>query len=117
MSPIVGTQVSQTTYTYDANAVVASGATTGLVSPPGARGNISSITHWLSGGTSPKTTYLYFDTGQVKSMTDACGNTACADMTGTDPRLPVTRCFGVCPRTAQVFPSSAVSEMLASSLQ
>jgi RHS repeat-associated protein len=79
-----GNKVSQTTYTYDTNAVLASGATTGLVSPPGARGNLSSISRWLSGGTAPTTTYLYFDTGQVKSMTDACGNTACSDIVGTN---------------------------------
>jgi hypothetical protein len=38
-----------------------------------------------------------------------------ADMTGTEPRLPVTRCLGVWPRTAQVLPSRAVRERLASS--
>lgn len=31
------------------------------------------------------------------------------------PRLPVTRCFGVWPRGAQVLPKKAVSEILASS--
>lgn len=78
-------QVKQTSFTYDGNAVVASGAQTGLVSPPGLRGNTSTITQWLStGGSSPVTRYTYFDTGQVQSETDACGNTACSDMTGSN---------------------------------
>jgi RHS repeat-associated protein len=78
-------QVSQTSVTYDANSVVASGAATGLVAPPGLRGNVSTVAHWLNtGGSSPVTSYTYFDTGQIQSMTDACGNTACADMTGSN---------------------------------
>lgn len=78
-------QVKQTTFTYDANGVVSSGTATGLVAPPGARGNVSTITRWLNtGGSSPVSSYAYFDTGQVYQMTDACGNTACSDMTGSN---------------------------------
>jgi RHS repeat-associated protein len=80
-----GNPVQQTTFAYDANSVVASGAATGLVTPPALRGNVSTVTHWLNtGGSSPVTSYTYFDTGQVQSATDACGNTACADITGTN---------------------------------
>jgi RHS repeat-associated protein len=80
-----GNQAKQTTFTYDANAVVASGAQTGLVSPPGLRGNLSTVTHWLNiGGSSPVTSYTYFDTGQVQTMTDPCGNTTCSDVTGSN---------------------------------
>ena len=63
-------QLKQTTFGYDQTAVVASGAQTGLVSPPGARGNTTSVTEWLSSGSSPLTTYTYYDTGQVASKTD-----------------------------------------------
>jgi RHS repeat-associated protein len=77
-------QLKQTTFGYDQTAVVASGAQTGLVSPPGARGNTTSVTEWLSSGSSPLTTYTYYDTGQVASKTDPCGNASCADMTGSN---------------------------------
>jgi RHS repeat-associated protein len=80
-----GIQVQQSTFAYDANSVVGSGAATGLVTPPGLRGNASTVTHWLNtGGSSPVTSYAYFDTGQVQSTTDACGNTSCSDVTGSN---------------------------------
>jgi len=79
-----GNQSKQTTFTYDANSVQSSGAATGLVTPPGLRGNVSTVSRWLNtGGSSPTTSYLYFDTGQVLSTTDACGNATCSDMTGS----------------------------------
>jgi hypothetical protein len=40
-----------------------------------------------------------------------------AEMAEIVPRFPVTHCFGVCPRGAQILPSSAVSDRLASSWQ
>jgi len=42
------------------------------------------ITSGSCAANSPKTTYAYDDTGQVRSMTDPCGNTACSDMTGSN---------------------------------
>jgi RHS repeat-associated protein len=75
---------SQTTYVYDGTATIASNAKTGLVSPPGARGNATTASHWLNPGNSfLSTTFTYFDTGQVQSMTDPCGNTSCSDMGAT----------------------------------
>src|SRR6266567_3429042 len=79
-----GNQSKQTTFTYDANSVQSSGASTGLVTPPCLRGNVSTVSRWLNtGGSSPTTSYLYFDTGQVLSTTDACGNATCSNMTGS----------------------------------
>jgi len=78
-------QVKQTSFAYDGSGVVSSGAQTGLVSPPGLRGNATSVTRWLnSGGSSPVTSYTYYDTGQVATSTDACGNASCADMSGSN---------------------------------
>ncbi len=47
------------------------------------RGNLTKKIHWANTGTSPTTTYAYDSAGQVLSVTDACGNASCADMTGT----------------------------------
>lgn len=77
-----GNMVRQTTYQYDQSAVIISGAKTGLVSPPGLRGNVTSVLDWLNtGGSSPTTTYAYYDTGQVQTMIAPCGNTVCSDIT------------------------------------
>jgi RHS repeat-associated protein len=77
-------QVKQTSFVYDGSIVVGSGAQTGLVTPPGLRGNATTVTRWLnSGGTSPTTTYTYYDTGNVATMVDAC-NSGCSDMTGSN---------------------------------
>ena len=48
------------------------------------RANVTSIIKWLAGGTSPATSYSYDKTGHVISVMDACGNTTCSDMTGTN---------------------------------
>lgn len=83
----VNNKVTQTSYLYDNGSTVApdSGAElTGQVSPPGSRGNVTSVSRWLNTASSPvTTTYTYFTTGQIQSMTDPCGNVACLDMTGT----------------------------------
>ncbi len=76
-------QLSKVSYTYT-DTVQASGATQGLVSVSGSRANVASVVRWLSGATSsPTATYTYFDTGQTQSMTDACGNASCAEMSGS----------------------------------
>jgi RHS repeat-associated protein len=94
-------KVAETDYLYDGGTAIcgASGtaATTqvnGLVSgthddtlygPTSTtpRANVTKITRWLNAGTSPSTTYSYDKTGHVISSVDACGNTACSDVTGT----------------------------------
>ncbi len=78
-----GNQEKLTNFGYDESGVVSSGAQTGLVAPPGSRGNVTSISRWLNTTNSyAKTTYTYYDTGNVASMTDPCGNTTCSDMPG-----------------------------------
>jgi len=47
-------------------------------------GNMTQTVAWLSGGSSPTTTYTYDETGQVISVNDPCGNATCSDMTGTN---------------------------------
>ena len=80
-----GSAVKQSTYAYDASSVQLSHATTGLVSPPARRGNVTSASRWLNTNNSwLKTTYTYLDTGQLASMTDPCGNATCSDMTGSN---------------------------------
>lgn len=79
-----GNRVSQTSYLYDGSGVMPSGAKTGLVVPPGARGNPTSVSKWLNtNNSSLTTTYSYYDTGQVQSMTDPCGNASCPDVAGS----------------------------------
>ena len=48
-----------------------------------ARGNLTKQVRVLAGGTGPTTTFTYDETGQVSSITDPCGNTACSDMPPT----------------------------------
>ena len=56
----------------------------GLTTP---RGNPTTVTRkcfvGATGCTNSVTTYTYDTTGQVLSATDACGNAACSDMTGS----------------------------------
>ena len=75
-----GYEVAQTTLVYDDGSLTPSGVGVGRDSQFNgssitARGNATSKTQWLSGGTSPITTYTYDDTGQRLSMTDPNGNT------------------------------------------
>jgi len=77
-----GNQIKQSSFVYDGSSPVPSGAAN-LVTPAGLRGNLTSATRWLNTGTSPTTTYVHYDTGQVQSITDPCGNTTCSDMTGS----------------------------------
>lgn len=86
-----GTKVAETDYFYDQTAV---SPVSNLVSATHdetnyaaasvvPRGNATQTIQWLSGGTSPATTYTYDETGQVLSVTDPCGSTTCTNMTGT----------------------------------
>ena len=61
-----GTAQGKTTYGYDESAPVGSGVTTQHNSSPpdgSYRGNQTSVDRWLNGGTDPKNTTAYFDTG------------------------------------------------------
>lgn len=75
--------VKQTLYAYDQTALRASSAIN-LASVTGARANITTLQRLISGSTYTTTKYKYWDTGQVYQITDACGNTTCSDMTGTN---------------------------------
>ncbi len=84
-----GSLVAETDFTYD-NGVTSVTASKhdetyfgpGFTSP---RGNVSSVTKkCLTGCVSPVTAYSYDETGQVTSAKDACGNTTCSDMTGSN---------------------------------
>ena len=44
------------------------------------RGNVTGLVKWSNNGASPTTSYTYDETGQPISMTDACGNTSCSDI-------------------------------------
>lgn len=82
-----GNMLSRTTYQYDQSAVASSGASTGLVSPPGPRGNPTSVSRWLNTANSYlTTTYTYFDTGQVQTVKDPCGqpSASCPDISGSN---------------------------------
>ena len=84
-----GNMVEKTSYVYDSGTLTPSGAATGLVAPPGGsvRGNPTSVSRWLNTSNSAVvSTYTYFDTGNLQSMTDPCGNPsgACRDMIGTN---------------------------------
>jgi RHS repeat-associated protein len=52
-----GSQVSQTSYTYDES----------QYTTPGTRGNLTSVTRWLNGGTSPISHTAYIGSGQKPS--------------------------------------------------
>ena len=92
---------AETDYLYDGGStlcgtVTAGAATTGVTVVSGThdeskfgptqtapRGNLTQKTQWASTGTSPVTTYTYYETGQVFKETDPCGNGTCSDMTGS----------------------------------
>ena len=80
-----GATGKQTRFSYDQNALQASGAIN-LTSPPGtAEGNITTLQKLVSGTTNfVTTTYQYYDTGQMHTMTDGCGNTSCSDVVGAN---------------------------------
>ena len=48
------------------------------------RGNPTIVIRWLNSGSSPRVTFTYDETGQIVSKLDACGNSACGDVTGSN---------------------------------
>jgi len=107
-----GNLMQKTSYIYDASGLTPSGAAAGLVSAPGGavRGNITSVSHWLNTSNSPLTsTYTYFDTGNLQSMRDPCGNPngTCKDMIGTNHKTTYaysdsySSCGGAAPPNGQ----------------
>jgi RHS repeat-associated protein len=86
-----GTVIAQTNYYYAPNAVATVSPAANNHDPKYSgssitlRGNLTSVTRTcLQSCTSPITSYGYDDTGQLVSVTDPCGNTACADMNGSN---------------------------------
>ena len=91
-----GTLAAETDYSYDQTGPSSVGSLpTGThdsayaynASPQPPRGNATAVIEQCFNGPcvggNPKTTYTYYETGQALSRTDACGNTACSDMTGS----------------------------------
>jgi len=81
-----GTEIAETDYTYDQTALTEIPATqhdeTNYGSATaGGRGNATTVTKkCIQNCANAVTTYTYYQTGQVLSATDPCGNSACADM-------------------------------------
>jgi RHS repeat-associated protein len=89
-----GSQVQQTTYTYDQGTLSTSSGTPQHVSVTGSRGNLTTVTSYVSGSRSVNQTYTYWDTGMVNTATDvntgvttytygtgSCGNAFPTNMT------------------------------------
>ncbi|WP_263377299.1 DUF4329 domain-containing protein [Granulicella paludicola] len=87
-----GARQAEVDYGYDESQVIPSGTSVGLVSPPSStRGNLTSISKWLntSGGFIKKS-FTYFDTGNLSTITDGCGNTTCTDLIDTNHTTSLT---------------------------
>jgi RHS repeat-associated protein len=70
------TQIAQTTNAYDAvGSLTATSSVPQHIAVTGARGNLTSVTHWLSTGTNVTTSYSHYDTGMVRTETDPGGHT------------------------------------------
>jgi YD repeat-containing protein len=74
-----GATAKQTLFSYDQNTLQSSGAIN-LTNSGSTRANATTLQRLISGSTYAKTTYNYYDTGQVYTMTDPCGNATCSDM-------------------------------------
>jgi RHS repeat-associated protein len=85
-------RVAETDYVYATTTAGVSNLPTGThdetnygPSSTNFRGNPTTITRkCLQSCTDSTTTFTYDETGQVLTMLDACGNTTCSDMTGTN---------------------------------
>ena len=78
-----GKTAKQTLYTYDESSLQSSGAID-LTNPGSQRANATTIQQLISSSTYATTKYAYFDTGQIASIIDPCGNAVCSDVTGTN---------------------------------
>src|SRR3989441_2558178 len=90
-----GTQVAQTTFTYDEGTLTSTSGVPQHVSVTGSRGNPTTIKGWISGTTYATSTITYYDTGNVLvatdpgshqttfSYTDSWGDSACAPPANT----------------------------------
>lgn len=90
-----GTLVAYATFGYDQTAVTATSGVPQHVSPTGSRGNLTTVSRWISGSTYATSTTTYYDTGNVKvatdpglhtttfSYTDSWGDSACAPPANT----------------------------------
>jgi RHS repeat-associated protein len=70
-----GNAAGQTTYGYTSTATATSGVTQHLTLNPGGP-YLGTVSHWLSGGNPPVTTYAMDDTGMVSTVTDPKQNYA-----------------------------------------
>lgn len=68
------TVVAQTNFTYDQQAPTALSGTPQHVAPPtGSRGNVSTVSYWVSGSSAISRSFTYWDTGNVQQATDVNG--------------------------------------------
>lgn len=76
------TQQAKTTYAYDAGSLTSTTATQ-HVGVSGARGNLTSVTTWSNGAyaSDPVSSYTYYDTGMVRTITDPEGHVTTFDYT------------------------------------
>jgi RHS repeat-associated protein len=94
-----GSLVAETDYAYDGGTITPVTAyahdDTNFPATYKNRGNATTITRDCLQGcsTNAVSTYTFDETGQMLSVTDACGNNNCTDMTGTGSS-PTTDCFG-----------------------
>ncbi len=65
-----GTQVAQATISYDQTAVTATTGVPQHVAVTGSRGNPTTVKQWISGTTYATSTMTYYDTGNVRTVTD-----------------------------------------------
>jgi RHS repeat-associated protein len=79
-----GIKAQQALYTYDSGSLQTSPSPVNHAVVGSTRANVTTLKRLISGSTYATTSYQYWDTGQVYSMTDPCGNTTCADMTGSN---------------------------------
>jgi RHS repeat-associated protein len=85
-----GKLVAQTLYTYDSTPLISTtGAPnhdyTNYSTSNTVRGNLTQVQRWRNtDGAWLSTTYTYDDLGNLRSMTDPCGNTTCSDMSGAN---------------------------------
>ncbi len=65
-----GTQIAQTTITYDEGTITPTSGVPQHVAVTGSRGNPTTIKQWISGATYATSTFTYYDTGNALVTTD-----------------------------------------------